>query len=254
MTCENGIDFDITFQKRFGLYPKCVDINRQWRIIYLAPGYSFQTQNKDEMSLTHFLTEMYLRGLNVVFYEYRLFPVDDSWIFSWRETNEWQNKTTLAKSRKTKKSLKWKNMEPYIDEFVTRISKQGFLLKKWPGNYEIWNVVNPFLPFISIEWPIEAQYLQKGKISFDRSYNSIFDTEFTKVLNQTLDKYSTQAKINCRENKITWVVTETLSHADYTAVASLIISSTLKLIQKSKNAAEHCAAPDRGTASLNRRG
>jgi len=226
------VDFDRMFERRFKVKTEKVAINRQWRIVFFAPTYSFDHE------IRQYLTWMYIRGMDMLFYEYRLMASSQNgpWLLSWRERRDWLDEELLEK--KASKSFKqWKAIESWLNEFITRTAREGYILKKMAGLFEYWNVIEPDLRAISVKWPNrKANDLSKGKIFI----NGITYTDYCIISNKLgaiHNRYNGyDAKITFQEDK-NRVVIEWKAHnsslEDCVEVASKVVVGVSEAIKNS---------------------
>ena len=153
LTESSQWDFDTVFSRRFNVGLGCIDMNRQWRVVYFSPDYSF------DAGIIEYLTEVYRRGMDVHFYQYRLARSSQvgPWVLGWRRTTDWMDRERLRKSFHNPEKFEtwqwWKRIWPSLDEFVSGMAQEGYLVKKMPGKYATWTVAEQDLEEVDISWP-----------------------------------------------------------------------------------------------------
>jgi hypothetical protein len=221
----SSLDFDKMYFKRFKVKPENVDINRQWRIIYFAPAFSFEPQ------IQRYLTEMYLRGMDIHFYKYRLMTCleNGSWLLGWEETQEWLDEKLLRK-KAAKSFYQWRSIEPVLDEFTVKMARKGHILKKHPGNYEFWDVVKPDWEEVWVRWPNrEASNLKQGLVSLPKMLGSL--TTLASLKKQS-DEIQRKYNVNITYSKNHYLAIEWNTHSDCpkecVEIASNVVAGILK--------------------------
>ena len=161
------VDFDAQFSRRFRVSVKAVDMNRQWRVIYFSPDYSF-----DAPGIVEYLTKTYYQGMDMYFYEYRVARSSQRgpWLLGWRRITNWLDKEKLRKSFSKSKQYEtwqwWNSIWHLLDRFVSGMAREGYIVKKMPGGYATWFVIEPDLHEVEVNWPNkDTRDLSTGSIS-----------------------------------------------------------------------------------------
>jgi hypothetical protein len=102
---DRGMTFSRAFKERFRIDPDLVEVNRQWRLVFVAPRFAFQERNDRSIAETtkvemmkRYLSMLSARGMRFHFIEYRLFAKWDGkchgaapWTIAWRVNEEWRS-------------------------------------------------------------------------------------------------------------------------------------------------------------------
>ncbi len=161
-------------------------INRRWRLVYVAPGFWFQSGSEKVDEITSLLAVMYARGMELAFIEYRLICSDQygpPWLLAWRESNEWLQVCGIRES-----DLKWQQYTLEFDAFTAALLQKGIAVRKWAGKYLAWDVLVPDLSHLRIDWPngCDDDGLSKGNIVFLSSQDG---AELAELKNKLQDDF-----------------------------------------------------------------
>jgi len=129
-----GGKFDEAFKSAFGIAPKDLRFNRSWRLIFVAPGFSFRHNGAD---WTNYLSKLAQTGKAFEFLEYRLVEGgadEPRWTLAWRWDDSW-----YQASEREASPNKDETARHVLDEFEHVAAKRGVRLKRW-ASYCMWDV------------------------------------------------------------------------------------------------------------------
>lgn len=238
LSCSNS-ELISTFRNRFLYQESAISdatllkvFNRRWHQVYFAPSYWFQEnlegeKNKYLREITEMLCKMYLRDVEISFYEYRILHKQKplpAWLLFWRETEKW-----LESGDKKDKAIQWKKAQTAFDIFTENMLREGYVLKKDPGKYETWRIVFPDNKDIIICWPDnrDPTKLGLGYICFEGPKQNV--EYMIQLLKHDLQNVEVSSSKHSKKLQIRWKYVGESDMTIHAKVASEVVSIVLKV-------------------------